>query len=128
MQPYLFPYIGYFQLMHTVDRFVVYDDVAFIKQGWINRNRILINGHASYFSVPIKRASSFTSIRETFIDDDPQNAHWVEKTLKTLGNAYRRAPEFVRVFPIVEKVLSRQTNRITDVAVASLEAVADFLD
>ena len=69
MQPYLFPYLGYFQLMRAVDRFVVYDDVAFIKQGWINRNRILINGQPSYFTVPIKHASSFAPIHDTLIDD-----------------------------------------------------------
>jgi hypothetical protein len=128
MQPYLFPYIGYFQLMQSVDRFVVYDDVAFIKQGWINRNRILINGEASYFSVPIKHASSFTTIRDTLVDDEGQNERWVEKTLKTIANAYRRAPEFARVFPIVEAVLMRTTNRVADLAAASLEAVASFLD
>jgi hypothetical protein len=128
MQPYLFPYIGYFQLMQSVDRFVVYDDVAFIKQGWINRNRILINGEAAYFSVPIKHASSFVTIRETLIDDEPQNARWVEKVLKTIDNAYRRAPEFARAFPLVERVFSRTTNRIADLAAASLEVVAEFLE
>jgi hypothetical protein len=128
MQPYLFPYIGYFQLMRAVDRFVVYDDVTFIKQGWINRNRILINGHPSYFSVPVKHASSFTLIRDTLVDDDPQNTRWIGKMLRTFDNAYRRAPEFARVFPIVEAVLTKPTNRIADLAVTSLKAVADFLD
>lgn len=128
MQPYLFPYIGYFQLLHAVDRFVVYDDVAFIKQGWINRNRILINGRASYFSVPLKHASSFTPIHDTLVDDDPQNARWIEKMLKTFENAYRRAPEFPRVFPIVEAVFTKPTNRVAELAVASLKSVAEFLD
>jgi len=128
MQPYLFPYIGYFQLVHAADRFVVYDDVAYIKQGWINRNRILINGDASFFSVPIKHASSFTSIRDTLIDDDRQHARWVEKLLKTFDNAYRRAPEFARIFPIVEDVFSRQTTRIADLAVASVKTVAAALE
>jgi hypothetical protein len=128
MQPYLFPYIGYFQLMHAVDRFVVYDDVAFIKQGWINRNRILINGCPSYFSVPVRHASSFRAIRDTLIDDDPEHARCVERLLKTVGNAYRRAPEFARVFPIVEAVLTRATDRVADMAVASLRAVADLLE
>lgn len=128
MQPYLFPYIGYFQLVHAADRFVVYDDVAYIKQGWINRNRILINGDASFFSVPIKHASSFTSIRDTLIDDDRQHARWVEKLLKTFDNAYRRAPEFARVFPLVEQVFSRQTTRIADLAVASVKTVAAALE
>ena len=128
MQPYLFPYIGYFQLIHAADRFVVYDDVAYIKQGWINRNRILINGRPSFFSVPIKHASSFTSIRDTLIDDDRQHARWVEKVLKTFDNAYRRAPEFARIFPIVEQVFGRQTTRIADLAVASVKAIASALE
>src|SRR5215510_14607749 len=128
MQPYLFPYIGYFQLIHAADRFVVYDDVAYIKQGWINRNRILINGDASFFSVPIKHASSFTSIRDTLIDDDRQHARWVEKVLKSFDNAYRRAPEFARIFPIVENVFSRETTRIADLAVASIKAIAAALE
>ena len=128
MQPYLFPYIGYFQLIHAADRFVVYDDVAYIKQGWINRNRVLINGAPSFFSVPIKHASSFTLICDTQIDDDQQHMRWVEKLLKTFDNAYRRAPEFPRVFPVVEQVFSRQTTKIADLAVASVKAVASLLE
>jgi len=128
MQPYLFPYLGYFQLMSAVDRFVVYDDVAFIKQGWINRNRILINGQPSYFTVPIKHASSFAPIHDTLIDDHGQHARWIEKTLKTIDNAYRRAPQFSVVFPLVEGVLARPTNRVAELAVASLRAVAELLE
>ena len=128
MQPYLFPYIGYFQLMHAVDRFVVYDDVAFIKQGWINRNRLLVNGHPSYFSVPVKHASSFAPICATLIDDDPQHTHWVRNMLRTFANAYRRAPQFPRIFPIVEAVFTRPTNQVADLAAASLRAVAELLE
>jgi hypothetical protein len=128
MQPYLFPYLGYFQLIHAVDTFVVYDDVAFIKQGWINRNRILINGQPSYFTVPVKHASSFALIRDTVVDDDPKNARWVEKTLKTIEIAYRRAPEFGRVFPRVEAVLSSPTRRVAELAAASIKAAMQLLD
>jgi len=128
MQPYFFPYIGYFQLVHAVDRFVVYDDVPFIKQGWVNRNRLLINGAASYITVPVRHASSFVRIRDTQIDADPQNARWSDKTLKTIENAYRRAPEFAQVFPLVESVLRLPTGRIGELALASLKAVAQFLD
>ena len=127
MQPYFFPYIGYFQLVHAVDRFVVYDDVAFIKQGWINRNRMLINGQPSFFSVPIRHASSFTRICDTHIDDDRQHARWVEKLLKSFDNAYRRAPEFPRVFPMIERVLAGQPSKIGDLALESVKAVARFL-
>lgn len=128
MQPYLFPYIGYFQLIRAVDRFVVYDDVAFIKQGWINRNRVLINGAPAFFTVPIKHASSFALIRDTQIDDDAQHLRWAEKMLKTCDHAYRRAPEFDRVFPLLEQVFNRETTHIADIALASLKAVTAFLD
>jgi len=128
MQPYLFPYVGYFQLIHAVDRFVVYDDVAYIKQGWVNRNRMLINGEPSFFTVPIKHASSFASIRDTLIDDDQLHGQWSEKLLKSFDNAYRRAPEFARVFPLLESVIAKRPLRIAELALASLKAVARFLD
>jgi WbqC-like protein len=128
MQPYLFPYIGYFQLLQAVDRFVVYDDVAFIKQGWINRNRVLINGAAGYITVPVKHASSFVLIRDTVVDDDPQSVRWIDRMLKTIGSAYRRAPQFACVFPLVEAVLNEPTRKIAEIATASLKAVARFLD
>jgi hypothetical protein len=127
MQPYLFPYLGYFQLVHAVDRFVIYDDVAFIKQGWINRNRLLVNDRATYFTVPLRLASSFRQIRETEIDDGPQNTRWRDKLLKTFDNAYRRAPQFREVFPMLEDVFRRPTTSIGELAAASIAAVARFL-
>ena len=69
MQPYIFPYIGYFQLVQAVEMFVFYDDVNYIKGGWINRNRILINNQPSYVTIPLKGASPNKLICEIeFID------------------------------------------------------------
>jgi hypothetical protein len=67
MQPYLFPYIGYFQLINAVDKFVIYDDVNFIKQGWINRNTILVQEKRHLFTVPLINQSSFSKINEVFV-------------------------------------------------------------
>lgn len=67
MQPYIFPYLGYFQLINAVDKFVFYDDVNYIKGGWINRNQILLNGNKNLFTIPLKNASSFQTISETLI-------------------------------------------------------------
>jgi hypothetical protein len=64
MQPYIFPYIGYFQLIKAVDKFVLYDDVNFINKGWINRNRILSNGKDLLFTIPLKDASQNKLINE----------------------------------------------------------------
>ena len=84
MQPYFFPYIGYFQLINAVDKFVFYDDVNFIKGGWINRNRILVNGEIKFFTVPITGVSSFKKTKETRIKRD-QFFQWKKKCLKLLS-------------------------------------------
>jgi hypothetical protein len=128
MQPYLFPYIGYFQLLAAVDRFVVYDDVTFIKQGWINRNRILINGEAAFFTVPLEHRSSAVAIRDTRISDAPQHRQWPEKLMKSLDNAYRRAPEFLPTRPLVEQVLARASSRIAELALDSIRTIANRLE
>ena len=73
MQPYLFPYIGYFQLVAAVDKFVFYDDVNYIKRGWINRNRILINCNPAYFTVQLKETGQNKLINEIhFLDNRPK--------------------------------------------------------
>ena len=55
MQPYIFPYIGYYQLIDAVDQFIIFDDVNFIKRGWINRNNILLNKNKHLFSIPLSK-------------------------------------------------------------------------
>lgn len=127
MQPYLFPYIGYFQLLAAVDRFVVYDDVTFIKQGWINRNRILINGEPSFFTVPLAHKSSAVAIRETAVSTAPEHRRWREKLLKSFDNAYRRAPHFTTTYPLLEDVILKTTTNIAELAVDSIRAVAGCL-
>jgi len=126
MQPYLFPYIGYYQLMHAVDRFVIADDVTFIKQGWINRNRLLINGSAAYFTVPLKRHSADALIKDVDIDDD-EGKRWRQTLLKTVANFYRRAPSFDAVYPVVDRVIAAPFGRIADMARASLREVNEYL-
>ncbi len=126
MQPYFFPYLGYFQLMHAVDRFVVADDVSFIKQGWINRNRLLINGEAAYITVPLKRHPAAALIRDVEIADGPTR-RWRGTMLKTIANFYRRAPSFDRVYPLVERVVAAPFTSIADMARASLREVCDYL-
>ena len=64
MQPYFLPYIGYFQLINAVDVFVFYDDVNFIKGGWINRNNLLVNKGKYLFTIPLTEASSNNLISE----------------------------------------------------------------
>jgi hypothetical protein len=121
MQPYFFPYIGYWQLLHAVDRFVVYDDINYIKGGWVNRNRILINGKPSYITVPLCHASQFKRICDT--DLQPSQV-WREKMIKMIAMTYRRAPFFHEVFPMVEQLIRFQTNNLSEYLVNQLQILA----
>ena len=82
MQPYFLPYIGYFQLINAVDKFVIYDDVNFIKKGWINRNNILVNGQPHLFSIALKDVSQNKLINEINIDSQSE---WNKNLLKTIA-------------------------------------------
>jgi len=124
MQPYVFPYLGYYQLLHAADRFVLFDDVNFIKKGWINRNRILLNGEPFTFTVPIKDMSQNATIRASMIADDPS---WKSKLLGNLQHAYRKAPQFETIFPPVEVMIREAQGNIADLAEASIRFVADLL-
>lgn len=124
MQPYLFPYIGYFQLVASVDRFVFYDDVNFIKNGWINRNRWLINGEVRYFTVPLRDASPFRSIAD--IQTVPEDL-WRRKLLESMRHAYRHAACYACVSDLVESVVAAGHGSVAELAKASVQAVAGHL-
>lgn len=124
MQPYLFPYLGYFQLVHAVDKFVIYDDVNFIKQGWINRNNILLNDRAHLFTIPLKKISSYTLIAETEIADKQE---WRQKLLKTITQAYCGAPNFETVFELVQDILNTRTTSVSTLIFTSLQRIAAYL-
>jgi hypothetical protein len=125
MQPYFFPYIGYYQLIHAVDKFVIYDDVSFIKQGWINRNRILVSGQASYITVPLAGASSFKPIRDIQVST---HSDWQTKLLKTIAHSYKKAPFFEPVFPLIERIVRKSEDHISRLAIASLLEITQYLD
>ena len=95
MQPYLCPYIGYFQLINAVDVFVFYDDVDYIKNGWINRNRILMNGKSHYITVPCRKASSNKLINSIQYDSTTKD---YRKIVKTIKQAYGKEPFFEKVY------------------------------
>ena len=125
MQPYFFPYIGYFQLINAVDEFLVYDNVNFIKKGWINRNNILINGNPHLINVPLKSKSSFVKIKDIEIDD---SLKWRKKVLSDLSVNYKRAKCFNEVYPIIEKTINFNTTKITEINFQSIKNVCDYLE
>lgn len=124
MQPYVFPYIGYFQLIRAVDVFVFYDDVNYIKNGWINRNRILLNGSDHYLTIPCIKASPNRLINEIEVNrSHPQ----YNKLLKTIELAYKKAPYFDQVYPIIKEIFLADHKYIHLFAQHSIFRIAKYL-
>lgn len=125
MQPYCFPYIGYFQLINAVDKFVFYDDVNFIKKGYINRNNILIQGKRNLFTIPCKEISQNKLINQVYLDFDIKDQ---EKFLKKLKHAYSKAPYFKVLYPLLESFIKNDRSVfISEYAIATIKFVTDFL-
>ena len=125
MQPYLFPYIGYFQLINAVDRFVVLDDVNHIKRGWVNRNRILVNGEPHMFTMPLKDASQNRLICEIALS--PEAVAWRNSFLRTLEFNYRKASEFATVYPLLREIVMFDTGSMVDYIVNTLRRLCGWL-
>lgn len=126
MQPYFMPYIGYFQLINAVDEFVVYDNIEYTKKGWINRNRILVNGKNDYITLPVKNASDFLDVRERFLSDS-----WMEdrkKMLNKIKEAYRKAPYFTDVFALLEKCILFDEENLFQFILNSLNEIKNYLE
>lgn len=126
MQPYLFPYIGYFQLMNAVDEFIVYDNIQFTKKGWINRNRILVNGADAYITLPLKKDSDYLDIKDRYLSDDWNSES--KKMLNRITESYRKAPYFESVFPLIEKSLLFGDKQLFNFIFNSLNLTKDFLE
>lgn len=125
MQPYFFPYVGYFKLLQAVDKFIFYDDVNFIKGGWINRNRLLLGGKVGYFTVPLSQAGSYSRINSIKIKSDMP---WEARILAQISGSYSHAPYYGQVMPMVRSVLQTHDGHISTLAKNSILAVADYLD
>jgi hypothetical protein len=124
MQPYVFPYIGYFQLINVVDKFILFDDVNFINRSWINRNNILVNGEPYLFTIPLHNASQNQLINETEI---AEVSGWKNKFFKTLKQAYKKAPYFNEVFALADQILQSQMLYIHELAFLGLTKICGYL-
>ncbi|MBL4708362.1 MAG: WbqC family protein [Flavobacteriales bacterium] len=125
MQPYFLPYIGYFQLINSVDKFIVYDDIEYTKKGWINRNRILANESAQYLTITIKKDSDYLNINERHLADS-----WTKDRIKLLNKvkaSYRKAPYFDVVMPLIEEVLNGEDGDLFQFIFNSLEKLCQFI-
>lgn len=124
MQPYFLPYLGYWQLLATVDRFVVYDNIQYTKKGWINRNRFLRDGSDAYLTLPLKKASDYLNVSERELADDFDR----DKLLRSLAGSYHRAPHFDTVFPVVERIVQAPMMNLFAFLQNSLTEMAGFLE
>lgn len=122
MQPYLFPYIGYYQLAFCSDMFVFYDDVTYIKNGYINRNSVLTKNGRQLFTLPVNNASSFTLIKDLDFSEN------VKKILLTIQQAYSKAPYFSDIYPIIERIFKSENRNVTYMASQSIIEVFKYLD
>jgi len=121
MQPYLFPYIGYYQLINAVDVFVLYDDVTWIKQGWINRNRIIVNQKEFMFTLQVKGASSNKLIKDVKLGANKN------KVLKTITQAYKKAPFFDNYYKSIETIFNYKSEYLIDFLYNSFYEVLKLL-
>jgi len=121
MQPYFMPYLGYFQVMAAVDIYVVYDDVQYIKGGWVSRNNILMDGEKKLFSIRLQGASPNKTFREIEVSDD------FRKFLTMLRLNYHKAPYFPEVMPMMERICLYPDNNLVRFFVNSYHEILTFL-
>ena len=124
MQPYFVPYIGYWQLMNAVDKYVIYDDVNYINHGWINRNRILVNGKPAYFNIPMLGASQNKHINEIGVNNDEK---LIQKNLRTLEMAYKKASYFSEVYNICEAIMCSGKTNLAEYIAQSFQNINAYL-
>ncbi len=124
MQPYFFPYLGYFDLVNYSDKWIVFDDVQYIRHGWINRNRILHPSSGwSYVIVPV-RYSRQTRIRDVHVVDDGK---WKKRILGQLQHYKKRAPYYNRVIGLVEECLGLDDDLISRFNTLVLTKVCSYV-
>jgi hypothetical protein len=125
MQPYLFPYLGYFQLIAAADVFVLGDDLQYIRSGWVNRNRILSNGEPKLITFPLKKDSFELPINQrqlcaTFSDEG-------ERLIRQITQCYQKAPYFAQVMPLIERLIRFPQNNIALYAEHTIREICAYL-
>lgn len=123
-QPYFLPYIGYFQLIAAADEFIVYDNIKYTKKGWINRNRLLRNGEAVTFTLPLKAGSDYLDIGQRELAPDFS----ARALLNQIEGAYGKAPQFDAVMPLIAGILNHADRNLFGFLLNSLRRTCDYLD
>ena len=125
-QPYFFPYIGYFQLINLVDEFVIYDNIQYTKKGWINRNRILMNGKDQLITLPIKKDSDYLDVVDRKLADSWDNEK--NKMMNIIKSSYVKAPHFPEVYELIQRCLNNNKENLFEFIFDSLKFINEYLD
>ena len=126
MQPYFFPYIGYFQLLYSVDAFILYDQIQFTKKGWINRNKIRLDNKIINISIPLTKGSSTLNINQRYISELwPKHR---QKIINQIESSYHKAEYFNDIFQLIIKILNYNESRLDRFIINSIIEIKDYLD
>lgn len=126
MQPYYLPYIGYFQLIAAVDRFVIYDDIQYTKKGWINRNRILQNGKDVFISLPISKHNAYAQVKDIYLAENFDT--FSQKQKRMVEAAYRKAPYFETGWKLYNELMEYNDKNLFNFIFNSIKKVCTFLN
>lgn len=126
MQPYFLPYIGYFQLINAVDQFIIYDNIQYTKKGWINRNRILVNGTDEYVTLPVKKDSDFLDVDQRFLADTFEKDRI--KIVRKIKESYRNAPFYEQANYLINDILNYKNFNLFEFIFNSIIKICDYLD
>lgn len=121
MQPYFMPYIGYFQTMAAVDTYVVYDDVQYIKGGWVSHNFLLVGGKKQMFTIQLKGASPNKLFNEVEVGDD------FRKFEKLLQFNYGKATFYDEVMPVLKTIFAYEDRNLARFLWNSYRELFSFL-
>lgn len=124
VQPYFLPYIGYFALINVVDIFVYFDDVQYIRRGWVNRNRIRIGQEWKYLTIPIQKAPLSSKINKILVVESEKK---INKLIKSIEFNYRKAPYFKNIVPMVFKYL-KAGEYLSKINISTTNEICAYLD
>ncbi len=127
MQPYFFPYLGYFQLINAVEKFVIYDNIKYTKKGWINRNRLLFGEKVEYFTINLKKNSDFAMIKERQISEDYFFKD-MPKILRKIEQFYFKADNFSEVYPLITEIFNHKEPNLFRYIYNSLLKILNYLE
>jgi len=126
MQPYLFPYIGYWQLINAVDTFVIYDNIQFSKKHWFNRNNILLNNKKTLFSIPLKKDSDNLDVFQRYLSCNVEKD--INRIIRKIEHSYKKAPYFNSIYPIIRDILLNKEKNLFIYIFNSIKVICKYLD